>query len=160
MPVVVCPTCRKKLRPPDRLAGRRVTCPRCEAVLTVPLEPDSSLDIPTNLPAPETVPEDPPLPASVRFGIVALLLGCFSILSLCVPFVGYISLVLSSIGLPVAAWGLLRARMEGNDMLHPSANGGTGIVGNFGTRTRDYPLAGLVACLLALVLALLPILMG
>jgi hypothetical protein len=160
MPEVVCPTCRKRLHPPDRLAGRRVTCPRCEAVLTVPFDPDSSLEMPTDLPAPETVQEEPPLPVSVRFGIVSLLLGCISILSLCVPFVGYIAFVLSGIGLPVALWGLFRAQTDGHQVILTTTGSGTGIVGNFGKRAVDYPLAGLVACLFALVLALLPLLLS
>jgi hypothetical protein len=159
MPEVVCPTCRKKLRPPDRLAGKRVTCPRCEAVLTVPLPSDSSEDIPTDIPAPETAPEDPPLPSSARIGIVALALGCVSVLIMCLPFINYASIVLSGIGLPMGLWGLLRARMEGNEMLCRSLTGGAGIIGSFGMHARDYPLAGIAACLLALALSLLPILM-
>jgi hypothetical protein len=160
MPEVVCPTCHKKLRPPDRLAGRRVTCPRCEAVLTVPLSTDSDEQIPTDLPAPDLEPEDPPLPQSARFGIVALFLGCISILIMCLPIIGYASLILSSVGVPVALWGLLRARYEGNEMIYRSTLGGAGIVGSFGKRARDYPVAGIVACLLALVLAIVPILSG
>jgi hypothetical protein len=160
MPVLVCQKCRKKLRPPDHLAGRRVTCPRCEAVLMVPLESESSPEIPTNLPEPESVPEDPPLPPSVRIGVASLLLGCISILSLCLPFVGYIAIVLSIIGLPVGAWGMYRVLMEGNHPILRSAGGTTGIVGNFGTRTLHYPLAGLLACFLAFILALLPIVLN
>lgn len=158
MPEVVCPTCHKKLRPPDRAAGRRVTCPRCEAVLTVPLSTDSDEQIPTDLPAPDLEPEDPPLPQSARFGIIALFLGCISILILCLPIVGYASLILSSVGVPVALWGLLRAHYEGHEMIYRSTPGGAGIVGSFGKQARDYPLAGVVVCLLALVLAILPIL--
>src|SRR6185437_8383850 len=91
MPEVVCSHCRKKLRPPARLAGRKVTCPRCEAVLTVPLASDSDEEIPTDLAASETEPQEPPLPASARIGIAALALGCISVLILCLPFVGYAS---------------------------------------------------------------------
>jgi len=155
MPEVICSHCRKKLHPPARLAGRKVMCPRCEAVLAVPLSSDSDEEIPSNLPA-ETGPEEPPLPASARIGIAALVLGCISVLILCLPVVGYASIGLSGIGVPVGLWGLLRARMEGNGMLCRSL---TGVVGDFGTRARDYPLAGTVACLLALTLALLPLLM-
>ena len=159
MPVVVCPHCHKKLRPPDRLAGRRVTCPRCEAVLTVPLPSDSSAEISTPPPAPENLSEEPPLPTSARIGIVALGLGCVSVLILCLPIVGYASIVLSGVGVPVALWGLFRAQMEGDGMVCRSLGGGAGVAGNFGKRARDYPLAGMVVCLLALILALLPILM-
>lgn len=158
MPVLFCPRCRKQLRPPDRLAGKRVTCPRCEAVLTVPLPSDSSgeIEIPTDVSAPRSVPLDPQLPSSARIGIVALVLGCVSVLIMCLPFVGYVSIVLSGIGLPMGLWGLLRAQMEGNQMLNRSLTGGTGIIGSFGLHARDYPLAGTAACFLALAMALLP----
>lgn len=159
MPVVVCPSCRKKLRPPDHLAGRRVTCPRCEAVLTVPLLPDSSAEVPTDLPAAETEVEEPPLPPAARFGVLALALGCISVLIMCLPFVGYASIVLSGVGLPLGLWGLLRARLEGNEVLCRTLRGGAGTAGGFGSRARHYPLAGTAVCLLALALALLPLLM-
>lgn len=159
MPEIVCSYCHKKLRPPARLAGRKVTCPRCEAALTVPLLSDSSEEIPTDIPAPETGPEEPPLPASARIGIAALVLGCISVLIMCLPIVGYASIILSGIGVPVGLVGLIRARMEGEGMLCRSLTGGAGSARGFGARARDYPLAGTVACVLALTLALLPILM-
>ncbi|HTU23690.1 MAG TPA: hypothetical protein VMG10_36975 [Gemmataceae bacterium] len=159
MPEVVCSHCHKKIHPPDRLAGRRVTCPRCSAVLMVPLLPDSSEEIATDSPAAEIEVQDPPIPSSARMGIVALVLGCVSVLIMCLPVIGYGSIVLSGIGLPVGLWGLFRARMEGDGMLCRSLTGGTGLAGNFGARPRDYALAGVVACLLALTLALLPLLM-
>ena len=161
MPELVCSHCRKKLRPPDHLAGKKVTCPRCEAVLMVPVSSDSSgeIEIPTDLPLPESVPSDPQFPSSARMGIVSLALGCVSVLIMCLPLIGYASIVLSGIGLPMGLWGLLRAHMDGNEMLSHSLPGGAGIVGSFGMHARDYPLAGSVACMLALALALLPILM-
>ncbi len=159
MPEVVCSHCRKKIHPPDRLAGRRVTCPRCEAVLTVPLLLDSSEEIATDTLAAETEAQDPPMPLSARMGIVALVLGCVSVLIMCLPIIGYASIVLSGVGLPMGLWGLFRARMEGNGMLCRSLTGGVGVAGRFGSRPRDYALAGIVACLLALTLSLLPILM-
>jgi hypothetical protein len=129
-------------------------------VLTVPLPSNSSgeIEIPTDLPLPESVPSDPQFPSSARIGIVALALGCVSVLIMCLPFFGYASIVLSGIGLPIGLWGLLRAQMEGNQMLNRSLTGGTGIVGSFGLHARDYALAGTAACFLALTLALLPIL--
>jgi hypothetical protein len=159
MAVVVCSHCQKKLRPPDRLAGRRITCPRCEAVLTVPFPSGSAEEIEADIPAPDNEPEEPPLPAPARIGIVSLILACVSVMIMCLPIVGYVSILLSGIGLPVGLWGLLRARWEGNEMLCRSLTGGAGAAGSFGTRARDYPLAGTLACLLALTLALLPILM-
>lgn len=160
MPEIVCTGCRHKIHPPDRLAGRKVTCPRCEAVLTVPLQADSDEELPTsaNVSVPETEPEDPPLPAAARYGIIATVLGCVSVMILCLPFIGYASFVLSAIGLPLAIWGWFRAHVEGDTMITRTPNG-AGIIGSFGTRSSDYPLAGMVACLLALGLALLPILL-
>jgi DNA-directed RNA polymerase subunit M/transcription elongation factor TFIIS len=39
MPIsVVCPTCGKNLRAPDKAAGKRAKCPQCGAVLEVPNE--------------------------------------------------------------------------------------------------------------------------
>ena len=161
MPVVDCPHCRKKLHPPDRLAGRRVTCPRCEAVLMVPLLSDSAeelaMEAPT--PPPPSGPEEPPLPAAARIGIIALMLGCVSVLILCLPYLNYASILLSGIGVFLSLWGLFRSHLEGDTMLSRSLTGGAG-AGGFGARARDYPLAGIVACLLALTLAVLPILMG
>jgi hypothetical protein len=158
MPEVRCPSCRKKIRPPDHLAGKRVTCPRCEAVLTVPLLVGSSQEIALPPPPPQTNPEDSPLPSSARFGIVALLLGCVSGLILCLPFACYASIALSGIGLPIGLWGLIRASME-DGIICRSLTGGAGIAGNFGMRAQDYPLAGIATCFLALALALVPILM-
>lgn len=159
MAVVVCSHCQKKLRPPDRLAGRRVTCPRCDAVLTVPFPSGSSAEIEMDIPAPDDEPQDPPLPAPARIGIVSLILACLSVLIMCLPIVGYVSIILSGIGLPMGLWGLLRARAEGNEMLCRPLTGDNGVAGSFGTRARDYPLAGTVACLLTLTLSLLPIFM-
>jgi hypothetical protein len=158
MPEIVCPSCRKKLRPPARLAGRRVTCPRCDEVLTVPVEASDSDE---NLfAAVETTPsiEEEPLPLSARLGMGALVLGLASILMLCLPFIGgYASLGLSGMGLLVALSGLVQARTDGSGTLSQSVSGGgVGIWGGFGTRARDYPLAGVGACLFALFLALLP----
>jgi hypothetical protein len=158
MPELRCPSCHKKLRPPDRLAGKRVTCPRCEAVLTVPLVVGSSEEITVPLPPdPQAVPEEPPLPSCARFGIIALVLGCVSGLILCLPFASYISIVLSGIGLPIGVWGLLRARMEEGIMCR-SLTGGAGITGMFGARAQDYPLAGITICFVSFVLSLIPIL--
>lgn len=44
-----CPECNRKLRIDARWVGRHVTCPQCGA--------------PVNVPAPEAIPEPPPLPS-------------------------------------------------------------------------------------------------
>jgi hypothetical protein len=89
--------------------------------------------------------------------VLSLFLGALSILVLCLPFIGYAALGLSSAGLLVGLWGLLRASSaeagEGRALF-----GGAGGSRHFGQRQQDYPLAGIAACLLALVLALFPLL--
>jgi len=103
-------------------------------------------------------PDVEPLPTPARLGIAALVLGTVSIPVLCVPFVGYASIALSGVGLLLAIGGLFSAWTGGDVTLgHPPA-GGAGVARRFGERARNYPLAGAGMCLLALVLALLPLL--
>jgi hypothetical protein len=160
MPRIVCPSCRKKLHPPDNLAGRRVMCPHCNAAITVPTELVKAVEEAekTGTATGETTSpaEDPPFPLAARLGITAMVLGIVSIFSLCVPLFGYLSIGLSSLGLLLGLGGLYRSRTEG-ESLPPAVAGGIGIWGGFGTRVHHYPLGGMVACLLALLLALLPI---
>jgi hypothetical protein len=80
-----------------------------------------------------------------------MFLGTFSVLVLCLPFVGYAALGLSGIGLLVGLWGLVIACLGGG-----SAPPGGLRSRRFGERGYDYPLAGIGMCLLALALALLP----
>jgi hypothetical protein len=73
---------------------------------------------------------------------------------LCLPVVGYVSPFLSGLGLLLGLAGLF-------DALTPSpspAGEAEEAVRRFGTRAWDYPLAAVAACLLALGLALLPLL--
>jgi hypothetical protein len=154
MPSVRCPSCRKHLRVPDHLGGRRVTCPKCDEVLVVPVEvPESVEEAP---PADANFPEEEPLPTSARVGILSLVLACISVLILCVPFASYLSVVLSAAGLPLGFWGLYRARTDGTKTLRHALIGGDAPGVGFGTRAEHYPLAGVGACLIALALALLP----
>lgn len=158
MPRVVCPSCRKKLNPPDRLAGRRIMCPRCDTVIVVPAELMTVLEEAKGAAVEKTSPsEDPPFPLSARLGIIAMVLGMISISILCLPFGDYLSIGLSSIGLLLGLGGLLRSR-TGGEALPPAIAGGVGIWGGFGTRVRDYPLGGLATCFLAILLSSLPML--
>lgn len=155
MPAVRCSSCRKNLRVPDHLAGRRVTCPKCNEVLVVPVELPEPIE---EASAPDPAfPEEESLPTSARVGIVALALACVSILILCLPIVRYASIVLSAAGLPLSLWGLHRARTDGGQTLSHALIAGDRPGVGFGTRAQHYPLAGVGACLISLVLSLLPL---
>ena len=161
MPSITCPFCRRKLRVPDRLAGRRVSCPRCHQAVAVPAPPDSleeAVDAARSAEAPSSPAAEAPLPVSIRLGIAGLGLGLFSVLVLCLPFLGYASPVLSGVGLLLSLVGLVSAPTGGTG--NYSLAGAAGVSRSFGARARDYPLAGLGVCLLALALALWPLLRG
>lgn len=152
---VVCPSCRKKIHPPERLVGRRVMCPRCESVLVVPGELANAVEEAAKI---ETAsPEEfLPFPPSARLGIISLALGLTSILIMCLPLIGYLSVGLSSIGLLLGLGGLFRSRTDSDPLPPQAVAGGVGIWGGFGTRSRDYPLAGVLACLFVLLVMFLP----
>jgi hypothetical protein len=159
MAELACPSCRKKIHPPDHLAGRRVTCPRCNAVVVVPSELAQAVEeacTKQTLPADEA-PEAPPFPTSARLGAVALALGSTAILILCLPVIGYLSTGLSGIGLLLGFIGLVRSRKDSGETLPPLVVSGAGQSSGFGARARDYPLAAVAMCLLALILALVPV---
>jgi hypothetical protein len=160
MPSIVCPFCHRKLRVPDHLTGRRVSCPRCHQAVAVPIPPDSLEEVvraaSAEVPSPPAV--EAPLPVSVRLGIVGLGLGLFSVLLLCLPVLGYASPGLSGAGLLLSLAGLVSAPRGGTG--NYSLAGAAGGARAFGARARDYPLAGVGVCLLALALALWPLLRG
>jgi|SRR5579875_46296 len=156
MPSFVCPSCRKKIHPPDHLAGRRVMCPRCDTPIVVPAELVKAVEE-ASAREPISSEEEVPFPLAARLGIIALVLGTISIAILCVPILGYVSIGLSSIGLLLGLGGLCVSWWS-SAPLPPAIAGGVGIWGGFGTRTRDYPVAGVLACLFALILALSPVL--
>jgi hypothetical protein len=109
-----------------------------------------------NAPPPGPVPAsagEAPLSFPARLGAVSMFLGTFSVLVLCVPYVGYAALGLSGIGLLVGLWGLVSACLGGGSTPPVSSRSR-----RFGERGLDYPLAGIGMCLLALTLALLPFL--
>src|SRR5262245_47447953 len=156
MPKTVCPCCGRKLRVPDHLAGRRVTCPRCNEALAVPEAQEAP---PASAAAAPSPAADESLPPPARIGLTALALGLASVLVLCLPLVGYAAIVLSAAGLLLSLWGLFLALTSGpgTPSYSPAAVGGG--PRRFGSRPRDYPLAGLAACALALTMALLPFLL-
>ena len=152
MPRTVCPSCGHKLRVPEHLADRGIVCDACGEILPGPALPHA-------LPEARAghSPEAPPLPLPARLGIASVALGLSSVPVLCVPVVGYAALPLSGVGLLLGLGGLLAA-LAGGAGAPRSAPGGAATLGHFGARGRDYPLAGVAACLLALVLGLLPFL--
>jgi hypothetical protein len=92
-----------------------------------------------------------------RLGVVALGLGLLSIAALSLPFIGYMSFVLSGLGLLFGLWGLyhaLRPIVSGK-----SPTGGSAAAG-IGGRGLGYAMAGTAVCLAALLLAMLPFLLG
>jgi hypothetical protein len=153
-----CPSCKRALHVPEGLAGRRVSCPRCGHPLRVPLPLSFEA---AAAPSPGSVrPQaDGAAPLSARLGIAALALGLCSVLVLCVPLVGYASPGLSGLGLLLGFSGLLRARWECRKVVAPPLVGRAEWPYVFRGDLPDYPLAGTAACLLALALALLPVLL-
>lgn len=144
---VTCASCGRRLRAPDHLAGRPVTCPRCGEGMPLPEPP--SAEGPARAEAIEwTGPS--------RLGAVSAAMGLLSVLLLCVPWVGYVAPALSGCGLLVGLWGLLGALRGGGPGPCPPA--AAGVARGFGVRAVDLPLAGVVACSLSLALALLPLL--
>jgi hypothetical protein len=158
MLTISCPSCRKRIHPPEHLAGRRVMCPRCETPIVVPTELVKVVEEAAPAAKPSLSEEEPPFPKSARWGVISLVLGMTSIFLVCAPAISYLSIGLSSLGLLLGLGGLFRARTE-SEQLPPSIAGGVGICAGFGTRVRDYPLAGVAACLLALLLTCLPMLL-
>jgi hypothetical protein len=97
------------------------------------------------------------MPPSARLGIAALALGVFSLPVLCIPLVGPASLAVSTAGLLLGGWGLLKARHEEAPQSSDAPAGEGPVRYRFGARTVDLPLAGMAACLLALLLELWPL---
>jgi hypothetical protein len=128
-----------------------MACPRCGADLLVPLSdraPKEALARAAAACAPSPSGEAASLehaPPGARLGVVALVLGLAAVVVLCVPVLGYASFVPSGLGLLLGLWGLSRP------------TGGSS-AGRIDGRALTYPLAGTLVCLLALLLALLPLL--
>ncbi len=152
---VLCPDCKHMARFPRKLAGRKVICPRCENVLRVP-RPKELVKEERPPASAEKVP-DQPLTWAAKLGILALALALLSVLVLCLPLVGYASVVLSGGGLLLGLGGLVRSLHEDGGQARRLLAGPAGTP----SRSRSvwtFPLVGTVACLLALALALLPLL--
>jgi hypothetical protein len=158
--VVVCQACKYKLRVPSRLAGRRVTCPKCGQAVQAPELPPPSPEEAAKPPPPDPSLPVPEIPLAVadRCGQAGLMLGLVSILVLFLVFcLGHYamwsSVGLSGLGLFLSVCGLIGSgfkeisrRIRGRA---PDAN-----------VRRDlpvsYPIAGSALCTFALALALWP----
>jgi hypothetical protein len=151
-----CPACRHRLRVPERLAGRRVTCPRCDAPVGVPKPLDTPTESKTKpAESPLATEPDGALPRSAHLGTLSLVLGLSSVLVLCIPYVGYAALVLSGTGLLLGFAGVF------DGMLYTSGRRGSGAVvraASWRTPALGWPLAGVGTCLFVLFLALWPLL--
>jgi hypothetical protein len=158
---IPCPSCKRRLYVPEKLAGRRVTCPRCGAAVRAPLLEEAPKEAPTHPAAtkPAAAAAADAAPLSTRLGITALVLGLVAILILCVPVVGYGSLGLSGIGFLFAVAGLFCARKDGTRRLGSPLAAGVQGPPPLGKRDLNYSLGGVVVCLLAAALALLPFLL-
>jgi hypothetical protein len=156
MAKAICPSCNKKLSLPDHLAGRRIICPHCGEGFRTSAELAEVMGK-MDLAHESSEPEEPPFPPSARLGIAGMALGLVSILSLCLPGIGYfLSIGLSILGLLAALGGLLRARPDETVPLSERLIRDVGIPAGLGRQARNYSLAGLLTCFLALVLALAP----
>jgi hypothetical protein len=132
-------------------------CPRCDTVIVVPNELVEVMEKAATQEETTSPAEDLPFPLPARLGITAMVLGMVSVFILCLPFARFLSIGLSGIGVLLGLAGLYRARTD-SEPLPPTVAGGVGIWGGFGTRVRDYPLGGVAACLLSMILASLPFL--
>jgi hypothetical protein len=132
MPTVVdCPSCGRKLKVPDSLAGQPVKCPSCQATFSgagngaaaPPAPPQEDLPEPRPRPPVDEDREDEEdrpweQPGEIRrdsephrgpllliLGIVSIVLGVFSIMFFCcIPVIGIVGLVGAPLG--IVAWVL------------------------------------------------------
>lgn len=51
MPIITCPSCQKQLKVKDELAGKKVRCPGCQGIISIPTDEEPPLENP---------PVDPP----------------------------------------------------------------------------------------------------
>ena len=158
MPKIACHSCHKKIRIPEHLGGHQFMCPHCETAIVIPTQLVKAMNEAVSVTSTSST-QDRPFPLAARLGILSLVLGMISFFLLCPPFGSYLSISLSSVGLLLGLGGLFLARTE-RESLPPFVASGVGLWGGFGTRVRDYPLAGIVACFVALFLTLLPTLLG
>jgi hypothetical protein len=155
MPVLTqCQACGRRLRVPSKYVERLVTCTKCGAAVRVPRASPPTQAAPVKPPSPASVKATLPEPKSTpdRLGVTAMALGALSILILCLPYIGYGSLILSSIGIILALAGLGEALVRSMRDRLPAA-GGTA-ASSLSLSSVGYTCAGISICLLALTLGM------
>jgi hypothetical protein len=158
---VVCLACKYKLRVPSRLAGRRVTCPKCgQAVQAPELAPPSPEEAAKPPPPPDPSVPAPEIPLSLpdRCGQAGLMLGLVGILILflgiCVfDYAMWSSATLSGLGLALSLFGLIGSFLK-NAVRR--LRGQPPITNSRRDLPISYPLAGSALCTFALAIALWP----
>jgi hypothetical protein len=158
---VTCPSCGRRLRVPEHLASRQAICPGCHDAVPVPAT-DASLEegiaaVGATAPAPPE-PDVMDLPGYARLGLASAALGLLSVPVLCLPLVGYAAIALSGLGLLLGLYALASAWLAGTPVTGGPPAGGGGVARRLGAHAVGYPLAGVGACAVALVLAVLPLL--
>jgi hypothetical protein len=97
---------------------------------------------------------------SDRLGTVSLALGLVATLLLCIPLVGYGAVALSTLGLLVGLYGLMHSGWRRARPSDAELNA-AGLSSNPLARLQvSYALLGVMACFVALVLSLLPLLLS
>lgn len=136
---IACSACGHRLKVPDRCAGRKVMCPACDHVIHIPLAV-----APPAQAQPATVSDGvaaglaETLSHANRAALSSLVLALLSIQVLCIPYVGYLAIVLSGVGLLLGLGALVAALFRRESLAAPAL--------------------GVAGCLAALTLALLPLL--
>jgi hypothetical protein len=141
----------------ERHAGRRVMCPRCDRPVRVPLhsQPEDEAALGGVV---ENVEEEPlPLPRSTHLGLAALTLATVSVLILCIPVVGYLSFILNGLGLLLGLIGLVTYNAPDNDPRDRGRSRQSRTFLGLDLYARGFPWVGILACLLAIGLAVIPL---
>jgi predicted RNA-binding Zn-ribbon protein involved in translation (DUF1610 family) len=155
-----CPSCHRVMHVPEHLAGRKVTCPRCGNPVRVRAQEDSSDEVPASTASGPggSVEAGERSPPATRLGVGALALGLVSMMVLCLPMVGTMSLGLSGLGLVLGLCGLVCSERQGKKRTGHELAGTLRMPALLGEHVMSFPLAGTIVCFLALGLALLPLL--
>jgi hypothetical protein len=148
------------------MAGRKTICPRCQDVVPAPPAEAPALeearppakDAPLS-PRALSLPEVGGWPWPSRLGLLAAGCGVFALLTLCLPGSSYLAPLLSGGGLLLGLGALALALLDDEPGPGQLLAGRTGVARSFGTRAVDLPVVGVVACVVALAVTLLPLLM-